>query len=455
LAGNAVAANEVWTFTTADVVPPTVSLTVPSDTATGVAINGNITATFSEAMDPATIDATTFTLKQGSSPVAGTVSYSGTAATFDPTADLTASTTYTATVTTGARDLAGNALAANKAWSFTTGAVPDTTPPTVTSTFPLDSATEVALNSNITATFSEPMNAATIVAANFTVTNGGSVLGTVTYDIGNMTASFAPSVNLAENTTYTATVTTVAADSAGNTLAADKVWTFTTISTAGAGPAPVNLGTAGNFVILAKAGISTVPSSIITGNIGVSPAAETYLTGFSQTDAIGYATSTQVTGFIYAADMAPPTPTNMTTAIADMETAYTAANSPAPDVTELGAGDIGGLTLVPGVYKWGTGLNIPTNVTLSGATNDVWIFQIAEGLTVATGVQVILAGGAQAKNIFWVVGQSVTLEANSQFQGIILGQTLISMNSLATISGRLLAQTEVTLVQNTVTEPAP
>jgi hypothetical protein len=418
-----------------------------------VAVNANITATFSEAMDAATITAATFTLDGGGA-VVGSVTYVGTTATFNPTSDLAYSTVYTATITTGAKDVAGNALAAAEVWTFTTVAPPDTSPPTVTSTFPLDSATEISLNSIITATFSEPMNAATIVAANFTLTDGGGpVLGTVTYDIGNMTATFAPSVLLAENTTYTATVTTVAADAAGNTLEADKVWTFSTIATPGIG-SPVVLGTAGNFVILAKAGISTVPDSVITGNIGISPAAETYLTGFSQTDATGYATATQVTGSLYAADMAPPTPTNMTTAISDMETAYAAANAPAAGVTELGAGEIGGMTLAPNVYKWSSGLGISTDLTLDGAANDVWIFQVAQGITVAAGVQVILSGGAQAKNIFWVAGEEVTLDTTSHFEGTVLSLTKIAMNTGATINGRLYSQTEVTLDQNTVTQPA-
>ena len=187
----------------------------------------------------------------------------------------------------------------------------------------------------------------------------------------------------------------------------------------------------------------------------VCPAAETYITGFSQTDSIGYATSTQVTGFIYAATMAPPTPTNMTTAISDMETVYTGAFSPALYVKELGAGEIGGTNLVPGVYKWGSGLGISTNLTLSGAANDVWIFQIAQGHTVATGVQVIPGGAAQAKKIFWAVGEAVTLAAGSHFEGSILGQTLVALNTGAKINGGLLAQSEVTLDQNTVAQPTP
>jgi hypothetical protein len=168
----------------------------------------------------------------------------------------------------------------------------------------------------------------------------------------------------------------------------------------------VDLGTASNYVALAKSGISTVPTSKVTGDLGVSPAAATYITGFSLTmDATNvFATSKQVTGKIYAADDAAPTPSNLTTAVQDMELAFTDAAGRAADVTELGAGDIGGKTLVPGVYKWGTGLLIPTDVTLAGGSTAVWIFQISKDLTVSNAVNVKLSGGALPRNVFWQIG---------------------------------------------------
>jgi len=221
---------------------------------------------------------------------------------------------------------------------------------------------------------------------------------------------------------------------------------------------PVNLGAAGNFAILAKSGIGTVPTSAITGNIGVSPAAASYLTGFALSmDASNqFSTSTQIVGRAYAADYAPPTPSNMTTAVSDMETAYTdAAGRSLPDFTELGAGDISGLTLVPGVYKWGTGVLISTNVTLTGGSNDVWIFQIAQGITMAPGASIVLAGGAQAKNIFWQSFGVVTLNTTSHLEGIVLSHSSITLATGATVNGRLLAQTAVTLNANAVTQPAP
>jgi hypothetical protein len=226
---------------------------------------------------------------------------------------------------------------------------------------------------------------------------------------------------------------------------------------AAAAQAPVDLGTAGNFVILAKSGISTIPTSVITGNIGVSPIDSTALTGFSlSVDGTGqFATSLQLTGKAYASDYAVPTPVNLTTAVGDMQTAYTdAAGRTTPDFTELGAGQIGGLTLVPGLYKWGTDVLISSDVTLNGGPNDVWIFQIAGKITQANGKRVFLSGGALAKNIFWQSFGDVALGTTAHFEGIIMSQSAISLGTGASINGRLLAQTAVTLDSSTVTSPA-
>jgi hypothetical protein len=223
----------------------------------------------------------------------------------------------------------------------------------------------------------------------------------------------------------------------------------------GGNPGSLNLATAGGFAILAKSGISTVPASAVTGNVGVSPAAASYITGFSLTsDATNvFATSPQVTGQVFASDYAVPTPSNLTTAIGDMELAFTDAAGRAPDVTELGAGNIGGMTLVHGVYKWGTGLLIPTNVTLNGTANDIWIFQIAQDLTVSSAVKVVLAGGAVPKHVFWQVAGSVTLGTTAHFEGIVLSQTSISLQTGASINGRLLAQTAVSIDASVVVAP--
>jgi hypothetical protein len=218
----------------------------------------------------------------------------------------------------------------------------------------------------------------------------------------------------------------------------------------------VNLGTAGNYAILAQAGISNVPTSAITGNLGVSPAAASYITGFSLTaDSTNvFSTSPQVTGKVYAADYVALTASNLTAAIMDMQLAFTDAAGRAPKLTEVGAGNIGGMTLTPGVYKWGTGLLIPTSVTLSGGASDVWIFQIAQNLTVSSAANVILTGGAVPKNVFWQVAGLADLGTTAHFEGVILTQSSIALETGASINGRLLAQTAVTIAQSTVVQPA-
>ena len=231
-------------------------------------------------------------------------------------------------------------------------------------------------------------------------------------------------------------------------------------SNAQAGTTPVALGAAGDYVILAKSGITNVPTSIITGAIGVSPITYAAITGFSLTPVVPdvttvFSTSAQVIGKVYAADYMEPTPTNLGAAVLDMQAAYTDAAGRAPDYTELGAGNIGGLTLPPATYKWGTVVTIPTDVTLSGGPNDVWIFQIAGGLTQASATKVILTGGALAKNVFWQAAGVVALDTTAHFEGIVLSQTAITLKAGATANGRLLAQTNVTLISNTVTQPAP
>ena len=217
------------------------------------------------------------------------------------------------------------------------------------------------------------------------------------------------------------------------------------------GPAPVRLGLAGTFVILSKSGITNVPTSAITGNIGTSPITGAAITG------LGCA---EVTGTIYTVNAAGPacrviSPTRLTTAVLDMQAAYKdAAGRLRPRATELGAGQIGGLTITPGLYKWSSGVRISTDVTLSGGPNDVWIFQIAGSLREADGMRVILRGGARAKNIFWQVAGVVSMGTTARFRGIVLAKKNISPNTGAIITGRLLAQTAVTLKKNRVTQPA-
>jgi len=324
---------------------PTGTSSVPMNNATGVSRSEGIAFTFNEAMDPLTLNETTFTLKQGTTSVPGSVSYSGKTATFKPSAILAAATSYTATITTGAKSLTGNSLSTNAVWSFKTGGA----------------------TSNLAA---------------------------------------------------------------------------------------VVLGSSSNYVILAKTAINNVATSAITGDLGLSPAATSYVTGFALTNSTGYATASQVTGKIYAADMVAPTPINLTTAVNNMQTAYTdAAGRPSPDYTELATGNIGGKTLSSGLYKWTNTVTMPSDVTISGSANDVWIFQIAGNLTVSSAAKIVLAGGAQAKNIFWQVAGTVNLGSTSHFEGIIMSKTSITLQTGASLNGRALAQTSVILDKNTVIMP--
>lgn len=216
--------------------------------------------------------------------------------------------------------------------------------------------------------------------------------------------------------------------------------------------APVNLGTAGTFAILSKTGVTNVPASAVNGNVGASP-----ITGA----AIGLTCPEVMTGTIYSVNAAGPSckvtdPTFLTTSVGDMETAYNdAAGRTSPDFVNLGAGEIGGLTLAPGLYKWGTGVSISTDVTLEGGPNDVWIFQVAGTLKQASAKNVTLAGGAQAKNVFWQAAGAVAIGTTAHFEGTILSKTMIAMKTGASTNGRLLAQTAVTLQKNAVTLPTP
>jgi hypothetical protein len=219
----------------------------------------------------------------------------------------------------------------------------------------------------------------------------------------------------------------------------------------GIGPVPVRLGIAGTFAILSSTGITDVYASSVVGDVGTSP-----ITGAALLLTCG-----EVTGRVFTVDAAGPLPCAvtdpafLTAAVGDMGFAYDdAAGRVGPDFTELGAGEIGGLTLEPGLYKWGTDLLITTDVTLSGGPDDVWIFQVAGKMNQGNATRVTLAGGARAKNIFWQVAGAVTIGTTAHFEGVVLSKTLIAVNTGATVTGRLLAQTAVTLQMNAVTQPA-
>ena len=493
LAGNALAVATSWSFTTAalaDTTRPTVLSTVPAAGASNVATNSKITAVFSEDMDASTLSGASFTLTNSTlgSAVAGTVSYAAGArtATFTPTGgSLPNNTAFTATVTAAATDLAGNGLAGNTAafpnagshvWTFNTAAVGDTIAPTVTVVNPLDGSTGICLTKVVSATFSEAMDPATVNAASFFVTDGGAVVpGTVTYDAARQTARFVPSnaTGLAASRTFIATIVAGAAgvkDLAGNPLAVNRVWSFTTgVQPCAAG---VNLGSAASFGSFGgAAGITNQGiNTVVGGNIGTT-AACTLITGFH--DAANVYTQTPlnvgaVNGSVYCAPPAPGTASSMaiaTQALADAQAAYNALAA-LPPGSDPGAGQLGGLVLAPGVYTAAGGtFGITTaNLTLDaqGDANAVWVFQSAAGLTVgqpALPRSVLLLNGAQARNVFWQVGSAARIEDRSVMVGTIIapaGVTISTAGQTAQtmLTGRAIGLTaSVTMVNTTVVAP--
>ncbi len=495
---NALLSNFVWSFTTGaapDTNKPFIISTTPGNGAAAVPVNQEVSATFSKAMDPATITSTTFTLTAGGIAVPGTVTYAAIAktSTFTPTANLLPSTLYTATVTTGAQDLAvpANPLGPGpvpNAWTFTTAPISDTDNPTIISTKPANASVSVPINATVNATFSEAMDPLTITTTTFKLAGpGGAVItGTVAYDAINFIATFKPISPLANSTTYIATVTTGATDLSGNPLGSGVVlnpWSFTT--GAAVVPSPVPLGQASTFggfgggAGMTNQGILTV----INGDIGTT-GASTLMTGFHDPGPGCTYTETPlnlgaVNGKIYTA---PPPPTIgcptegtdvtfaiATQAAADALTAYNtlAARPGGPDP---GAGQLGGLVLAPGTYTSATGTFLITGTDLTldaqGDANAVWVFQMASSLTVgAAGAprSVILVNGAQAKNVFWQVGSAATINGagGGTMVGTIIAKAGVTFSTagnvaITTLNGRALGlNASVTMVNTVINVPAP
>jgi hypothetical protein len=496
LDGVALAGNYVWTFTTAStplVIPPTVIATIPVNLASNVPLNQVISATFNTAMNPATINSSTFTLSgPGVTNVAGLVAYAavGKTLTFIPTANLASSTLYTATITTGVQNLAGNALASNYVWTFTTGTAAAVIPPEIVSTSPDNAATNVPLNAAVSATFTEAMNPLTITTATFTLTGSGgaSVAGTLSYDAINFIATFTPTAALAPSTIYTATVTSGAMDLGGNplgTAGAPNPWSF--ITGAVVVPPPVVLGPTitqyggfGGGAGMTNQGTHTV----INGNIGTTGASTT-MTGFYDESVAAvagvYPCSYTVTpsnlGLVNGTiDTAPPPPsgacadegTATTMAIAneaalEARTAYTTLQGlPSNGVL---AAELGDTTIYPGVYTNASSVAItlgPLTLDAQGNPNAFWVFQIGSSLTVGTPTSsesVVLIHGAQASNVFWAVGglpgAVINYGGGGTMVGTILSQPGITVSSpgvaaVTTINGRVIALNASTTLVNTV-----
>jgi hypothetical protein len=491
---------------------PEVIATNPANGAINVISSQHITATFNQEMEPSTINETTFLLNMGSASVAGTVGYSGVVATFTPTELLQANVVYTATIKRASMDLMGNIMVKDTTWQFNTGAIPD-----IISTDPVDGASGVALNTVISAEFSTVMNESSINASSFVVMQGATVVtGALTY--AGTTATFTPSVALTADKVYTVTINTQVEDLGGYSLATDKQWSFTTLAaiaqftvsvtanpldggivvggglfdvgssvtvtaTANSGfsfdkwtengqqvstsdnytfsltdnralvanfeanvanPLGVDLGSAAAFVVLAGTGISNIGiSTLLTGDVGSFPSST--INGLLSGNVIG-------TLFMVADPIVGLAKTDLTTA-------YNDAQGRSIDAISL-PGQLGGLTLAPGLYVnsstsgiSGTGANGILTLDAGGNPNAVWIFKMGSTLVTDAGTSIVLAGGAQAKNIYWSVGTSATLGTNSIFFGTILADQSITLTTGASLTGRALARIgAVTLDTNIITK---
>jgi Ice-binding-like/Bacterial Ig-like domain len=409
--------------------PPAVSMVVPQSD--GVGTNREIAVVFSEPMDPASINASTF-LVAGAT---GTVTYDATnkIAGFRPSPDFAPNTMYQATITTGAKDLGGTPLAAPYDFPFTTRLTSDTSAPYVIAVNLVAGATCVPQNQKILATFDEQMDSSTINPSTFLIVG---VAATVTYDVSNQQATLTPSANLAANTKYTIMITAGAKDM-GEVPVAPIQQTFTTGPCQGAGPTPVNLcPNAGGFSVLAGSTVTNTGSPTqISGDVGLSPG--TSVTGLLPV---------QVGGTIHIADGAAAL------AQAALTAGYLDAKGRSGGTSV--SGDLVGKTLTTGIYTSTSSLANSGDLTLDAQGNPdaVFIFQIASTLTTGSGSKIILANGAKACNVFWQVGSSATLGTNSVFKGNIMALASITITTGVNLEGRALAQTgAVTLDSDVIT----
>jgi hypothetical protein len=535
LVGNALANPYIWSFTTGaapDTTAPTVSSTIPVNGATSMAVNSAVAAVFSETMDPLTVTTATFMLMQGTTPISGIVTYLGVTATFTPTIPLSYNVVYTATITTGAKDLAGNAMAANFTWSFSAyagggggggggGQTPSSAKAINSFGFIMPAVTGVINESAktilVTVPFGTPVTA---LIATFTTTGTGVIVGTTTQTSlstpNNFTNPVAYIVTAADNSTVTYTVTvTVAANSAkaitaysfagytgavgtineGNKTIAVTVpygtpvtaliATFTTtgtgvivgttvqtstttpnnftnpvayIVTAGDTSTvtysvtvtitqSIPLGLASTFAIMATSAISG-SGNHITGDVGLNPGSAQGIL------------PAEITGTIHVDDTA------VIAAQVSLLAAFNDAVSRSINAQTL-QGNLGGLTKAPGLYVngsssgiSGTGANAILTLDAGGDANAVFIFKMASTFIMDPGTSIVLSGNAQAKNVYFWVGSSATLDTTTIFKGNILAAVTITVNNGSNISGRLFAGAgggtgAVTVQSSTITVPTP
>ena len=440
--GNAMQADYVWSFSTGNIVTPRVISTNPINAATNVALDKKISATFSEKMNPATFTAASFKINNGNENIAGTFTFKGQSVIFNPTALLTSNTNYTATITTAVKNDAGVGIASNYIWTFSTGT---NLLPAVISTDPVNLATNVPLNKTISATFNQVMNPQTVNNTSFTLKEGNNLVAGV-FSFNGSTILFNPNASLLSATIYTATLTTAIKNAAGDGLASNYIWTFTT-RTSNFGPNIGSLSLFGGFG--GNAGITNQGLNTVINNGGIgTTAASTLITGFHDGLNGNVYTETPlnkglVTGGIFTAPPFPGTAASFAIAqqaAIDANALYNSISPAAmPGGTDPGAGQLGGLTLPPGIYKSASGTFGITNGNLTldaqGDPNAVWIFQCATALTVGiagpTGAKsVILINGASSSKVFWQVGSAATI--NGAGGGIMVG-TIVA-NSGVTIS---------------------
>ncbi|MGZ0014916.1 Ig-like domain-containing protein [Yeosuana sp. AK3] len=451
--GNLLQAPYIWAFSTGNWSIPIVISTDPADLEINVPVTEIITATFSVPMDALTITDASFTLYNGTTQITGVVTYLGSTATFTPDVDLLLGNTYEATLTTAIKTPLGIPLTINYVWSFSTGNIP-----TVISVIPLDLASNVPLNQVISATFSEPMDALTITDVSFTLFTGTTqVTGIVGYS--GSTATFTPDSNLISGNTYEATITTAAKNPLGVSLANDYVWTFNVGTTTN--PPLVDINSLTEYGIIAGVGVSNNagPSEIHDMNVGIYPGVRSSITGFFDVDG---GPGLIFNGAFHAADDLVPVDINaaLNQAKLDLVQAYdeaAGATIPAPAVAPA---DLGGKTLAPGIYTSASTMllqNGDLTLDAQGNADAVWIFQVGSGFTSVGGAggNVILAGGAKAKNVFWQVSSSAIIGDGTIFKGNVLAFSSITMNSGAVAEGRMLARNGSVVLTNSniITRP--
>ena len=472
--GGALPANFTWIFDTganSDITPPTVTQQVPAQGAVA-ASNTQVSVTFSEEMAPSSLNANSFALKTSAdnTPVPGTLSYAVGArtATFTPTNFLANNTAFTATVSSAATDLAGNPLVAPTVWTFSTAEALDTTVPTVTLVNPAEDSLAICTNKTVNVTFSESMAPLSLTTSTLSLapssTLGSPVTAVVTYDALTRIASIKPSTNLTASTAYTATVLSGpqgAKDLAGNALQADKVWRFTT--GVGECQSPVALGSASNFAILASAAITNIPTSSITGDVGLTPDTGANITGFSAP-----LTCPEVVGRLYAVDSSGPAcalvdAVLLSNAKTDALAAFVNATGAARGTPTPISTNLEGLTFYPGLYESLTSIDLSVGGVLTldaqGDPNAVFVIRSATAINALSTSQVVLSGGAKAHNVFWSAGSAITLGANSVMKGSLLASTAITLQTGAQLEGRALNQgaaaAAITCDACTITVPSP